>query len=104
MSNPLISPDGAWIVGSIVTAGPAYIMARRSGRKAESTNHAELEHVATRAAMVESLNAVIGPLNGRLDEMHATMADMRDWQAEHATDHAVSALQRIPLYEHRKGS
>jgi hypothetical protein len=113
MSKPLITPDFAYVLAAVIATGPAYIMARRSSKKAdkaestvvnaESTKHAEQEHERTRAAMVDALNAVVGPLNGRLDEMHATIADMHAWQADHALQHATAALKRSPILEFRKG-
>jgi hypothetical protein len=113
MSNPLTSPDGAWLAGSVAAAfigGPltAYVAAKRGARKAESTEHAVAEHEATRAIVVDAVTAavgaVIGPVNGRLDEMHKSLADIGQWQAEHATTHAVSELTRPALMEYRKGS
>lgn len=107
MGNPLSDPDFAWMVGTaigaIITTGPAYLAARRGGKHAESTSHAESEHEATRQAMTDALGAVVGSLNGRLDEMHTTIKDMRDWQAEHTTEHAISALTRSSVLEMRKG-
>lgn len=104
MSNPLTSPDSAWMVGTllgaVISAGPAYIAAKRSDRKGKNADVAQ--HETTRQTVVDAITAVIGPLNGRLDEMHATLADVRDWQAEHATSHAVSELTRSPILEMRR--
>lgn len=106
-----MDPDAAWIIGTaigaLITTGPAYIAAKRSDRKigkAESTAHAENEHAQTRQIVVDALNSVVGPLNGRLDEMHATLADIHEWQADHGLQHASEALKRIPALEIRKGS
>ena len=109
MSNPMQNPDVAWtigtIIGAIITSGPMYL-ALRKGRKleeAESTPHAVREHELTREAIKDALGGLIGPLNGRLDEMHATMNDMREWQEDHATTHAIAAMHKSPI-EYRKGS
>lgn len=105
MSILQMTPDSAWVAGSVivavVSAGPAYLMARRS-RAAESTPHAEAAHAATRETIVDAINAAIGPLHGRLDEMHATLADQTAWQREHAVQHAVNSLHRSPILEMRK--
>jgi hypothetical protein len=93
------------IIGALVTSGPMYL-ALRKGRKlqeAESTPHAIREHEMTREAIKDALTAVVAPLSGRLDEMHATMNDMREWQQDHATAHAIAAMHVSPL-ELRKGS
>jgi hypothetical protein len=83
-----ISPDVAWLVGAVVTsavtAGPAYMAARKSRGAARE------EGALTREAFGEA----IGKLDGRLDELRADVAEVRDWQAEHATEHAVAAFQR----------
>lgn len=109
MSNPLQDPNATWLVGiilgGIITSGPMYL-ALRKGRKleeAESTPHAVQQHELTREAIKESLTGLIGPLSGQLEEMHRTMADMREWQEDHATSHALAALHTSPL-TYRKGS
>lgn len=106
MSAVQMSPDSAWMVGSTLTAliatGPAYLAAKRGSKKAESTEHAVKEHEVTREAMQNAVTLALGPISGRLDEMHKTLADIQGWQAEHTTEHAVSALRR-PLLEVRKG-
>jgi hypothetical protein len=98
-----MTPDLAWVVGSAIAAGPAYLMARLA-RQTESTKHAEGAHAETRQVMVDALNAVVGPLTGRLDEMHATLADVHEWQAQHSLEHSTEELKRIPALEIRKGS
>lgn len=91
MSVAQMSPDSAWIVGSAVTAaimaGPAYIAAKRGSRKAESTEHAE---------------EFFGRVLGHLEEQRDQLNDIRSWQAEHTTEHAVSKLM-APSLEIRKG-
>lgn len=101
MSAAQMSPDAAWIVGAAIsagiTAGPAYIAAKRVARKAESTEHAEVEHSVTR----ESFAEFAGKILGRLDEQRETLSEVRDWQAEHTTEHAVARL--VSPLEIRKG-
>lgn len=95
-----MTPDNAWVLGAslsaAIAAGPAYLASRRA-RKAESTAHAEHEHEITRDAFAELTGSVIG----RLDEMHATLSDLREWQAAHTTEHAVARI--VSPYEVRKG-
>jgi TolA-binding protein len=102
----MVNPDAVWLVGSLavagIAAGPAYIAAKRGAKRAESTDHAEAEHKATRDAMVEALSSVVGPLNGRLDEMHAQLNDIREWQTDHAVEHATEKLTRPSVLEYRK--
>jgi hypothetical protein len=87
-----ISPGTAWLIGAVVTSavttGPAYLAARRSRGAARE------EGALTRDAVVEA----IGELNGRLDELgeglRSDIAEVRDWQAAHTTDHAIAAIRR----------
>jgi predicted nucleic acid-binding protein len=102
MSAAQMSPDTAWVVGSVVTAvvasGPAYLAAKRgaSKRPDESAAHAE-----TRATVTDSLNIAVGQIMGRLDAMAAQLSDVQSWQAEHTTEHAVSRITRADVVERR---
>jgi hypothetical protein len=83
-----IAPGMAWVIGaigaSLVTTGPAYLAARKSRGAARE------EGALTRDAVV----GAIGELNGRLDGLREDLSEVREWQAAHTTEHAVSAFQR----------
>lgn len=101
MAGAQMTPDSAWIIGSALTAiiatGPSYL-ARRAARKAESTEHAEREHTVTRDAFAEFTGKVLS----RLDDQREQLNDVREWQAEHSTAHAIDKLT-VPALEVRKG-
>lgn len=94
-----IAPGMAWVIGaigaSLVTAGPAYLAARKSRGAARE------EGALTR----DTVSEAIGELNGRIDQLadglRADIAEVRDWQAAHSTEHAVSAFQRIDPHPNR---
>jgi len=77
----------AWAVGavlvSLVTTGPAYLAARRSRGTARE------EGALTRDAVSEA----IGALNGRVDDLRSDIAEVREWQAAHTTDHTIAAIR-----------
>lgn len=83
-----MSPGTAWVIGavatSLVTTGPAYLAARRSRGAARE------EGALTR----EALGEVVGHINGRVDELRSDIQEVRDWQAAHATDHAIADIRR----------
>jgi TolA-binding protein len=88
MASPITSPDWAYVVGAAVTAGPAYLLARRN------KSAAAVEGQATRTAVTDALNEGLGRLNGRIDAMHSDVSELAAWQAEHTTEHAVFDLTR----------
>jgi hypothetical protein len=87
MDGAQVTPGAWWamaaVITSVVTTGPAYLAARRSRGAARE------EGALTRDA--------IGTLHGRIDELgqslRSDIAEVRDWQAEHATDHAIAAIR-----------
>lgn len=87
-----LTPGVAWMVGAIVTSavttGPAYLAVRRSRGAARE------EGELTR----ESISEAFGRVNGRIDELGerlgADIAEIRDWQASHATDHTIAAIRQ----------
>lgn len=91
MDGAQIGPGAWWALGavatSLVTTGPAYLAARRSRGAARE------EGALTRDAVSEA----IGQLNGRIDELgeglRSDIAEVRDWQAAHTTDHAIAAIR-----------
>lgn len=98
--NYALTPDGAWVVGSVVTAavaaGPAYLAARRS------KNSARHEGEATRSAVTDALNQAVGELHGRFDGLSSQLKDVQEWQSEHVTEHAVDRFARTPRLELRR--
>lgn len=94
-----IAPGFAWVIGAIgasmVTAGPAYLAARRSRGAARE------EGVTTRDALGEVAAQINGRIDGLAEGLRADIAEVRDWQASHATEHAVDAFQRSPRLERR---
>jgi hypothetical protein len=82
----MITPDTAWVVGSVVAAaiatGPAYLANRRNRRNSSEQTNAVTDVLATE----------FGRLHGRLDAQDAQLKEVRDWQAEHTTEHAVERL------------
>lgn len=98
--NFSLTPDAAWVVGSVVTAavaaGPAYIASRRSKTSARH------EGEATRNAVTDALNQAVGTLHGRFDSLAEQLKDVQDWQAEHVTEHAVDRFTRSPRIELRR--
>jgi hypothetical protein len=88
----MITPDTAWVVGSVVAAaiatGPAYLANRRNRR--------------TSGELTDVLSHEFGRLHGRLDAQDAALKEVRDWQAEHTTEHAVNLLTRSRLELRRK--
>lgn len=96
MTSPLTSPNWAYVVGALVTAGPAYLLARRNNGAAAA------EGQATRTAVTDALNQGLGQVSGRLDAMHSDIKEVQAWQAEHTTEHAVMTLTRTrPRIERR---
>lgn len=92
MDGASVSPGLWWAVGAVITSavttGPAYLAARRSRGAARE------EGALTRDAVSEA----IGELNGRIDELgqslRSDIAEVRDWQAAHTTDHAIAAIRQ----------
>jgi outer membrane murein-binding lipoprotein Lpp len=79
-------------ITSVVTTGPAYLAARRSRGAARE------EGEQTRDAISEA----IGSLNGRMDDLRQDIAEVRDWQAAHTTDHAIAAIRQTDPHPGRR--
>lgn len=100
MDGASVTPGMAWAIGaivvSVVTTGPAYLAARRSRGAARE------EGALTRDAVVEA----IGQVNGRIDELgeclRSDIAEVRDWQAAHATDHAIADIRQTDPHPGRQ--
>lgn len=88
-----IAPGMAWVIGaigaSLVTTGPAYLAARRSRGAARE------EGATTRDALGEVAAQINGRIEGMREGLRADIAEVREWQATHATEHAVDAFQRV---------
>lgn len=65
----------AAVIAAAITAGPAYMAARRTGRTVETEGAATRECVAR--------------VEGRVDELREGVADIRAWQAGHAAEHML---------------
>lgn len=91
MASPAMSPDWAYVIGAAVTAGPAYWASRRSRGAAAA------EGAATRTAVTDVLNQGLGDVAGRLDLLHDSVKEVKTWQAEHTTEHAITSLTRRRL-------
>lgn len=93
MDGASVTPSAWWALGavctSLVTAGPAYLAARRSRGAAQT------EGELTRSAVSEAF----GEVNGRIDQLgeglRSDIREVRDWQAAHTTEHAVTAFQQM---------
>lgn len=95
--GPEVIAAAASVVVAAVTAGPAYMAARKAGRAAAET--AESEGAATREA-VAALSARLGVEEAaRIRERAETRADIRalrldvravrEWQAGHDAEHVA---------------
>lgn len=97
MSAAQMNPDVAWVIGAIasaaVTAGPAYLSARRSRGAARE------EGQATRDALQSAVDSISGRVDGVRDELRSDIKEVRDWQAEHTTEHAISRVLNHPQNE-----
>jgi hypothetical protein len=45
----------------------------------------------------------MGEVLGRLDAIQDQVSEVRQWQAEHTTEHAVARITRASAVEYRKG-
>lgn len=92
-----MTPDAAWMIGSVVTAviatGPAYLAARRSRTNAS--------HAVTNA-VGDVISREFGAISAKLDEHGKQLTDIQEWQAEHTTEHAVSTIMRSRLELRRR--
>jgi len=95
MAGENITPDAAWVMGSVATAliatGPAYITARSQKRRARR------EHEETRSTVESAILSAVGSLDGRLDEVSKRLDSIQNWQAGHAADHAVYGMRNRRL-------
>lgn len=80
-----MSPENAALISAVVvaaiTAGPAYIEARRSRRAAHD------EGEATREAIVSELSRSDALQTARLNALSEDIASLRDWQTSHTAEH-----------------
>jgi hypothetical protein len=80
------------VVAAAIAAGPAYLANRRNKRSSNAQT-TELTGVMERE---------FGRLHGRLDAQDRELREVREWQSEHTTEHAVSMLTRSRLELRRK--
>src|SRR5690606_15481668 len=81
MGTELIAGAAA-ILAAAITAGPAYLAARKAGRTATE------EGTATREA-IAALHARVDVMAADLHLLRSEVADVRRWQVAHATQHAL---------------
>jgi len=81
MGTELIAGVAA-ILAAAITAGPAYITARKTGRTATK------EGTATREA-IAALHARVDAVAEDVHLLRSEVAAVRDWQIVHATEHAL---------------
>lgn len=81
--GPELIAGTAAILAAAITAGPAYMTARKSGRTATREGEATREAIAALRARVDTV----------VDEVHCLrgeVAAVREWQIVHATEHALT--------------
>ena len=80
--GPELIAGTAAILAAAITAGPAYMAARKSGRTATQ------EGTATREA-IAALHARVDVMATDLHLLRSEVADVRRWQVAHVTEHAL---------------
>lgn len=85
MGTELIAGAAA-ILAAAITAGPAYMTARKSGRTATREGTATREAIAALRARVDAVADDVHLLRGEV-------AAVREWQIVHATEHALTTRE-----------
>jgi len=80
--GPELIAGTAAILAAAITAGPAYITARKTGRTATREGEATREAIA-------ALHARVDVMATDLHLLRSEVADVRRWQVAHATEHAL---------------
>ena len=80
--GPELIAGAAAILAAAITAGPAYMAARKSGRTATQEGTATREAIAALHARVDAVADDVHCLRGEV-------AAVREWQVAHATEHAL---------------
>ena len=80
--GPELIAGTAAILAAAITAGPAYLTARKTGRTATQ------EGTATREA-IAALHARVDAVAEDVHLLRSEVADVRRWQAAHVTEHAL---------------
>lgn len=80
--GPELIAGTAAILAAAITAGPAYMTARKSGRTATREGEATREAIAALHARVDAVADDVLHLRGEV-------AAVREWQVAHATEHAL---------------
>jgi len=81
--GPELIAGTAAILAAAITAGPAYITARKTGRTAIQEGEATREAIAALHARVDAVADEVRCLRGEV-------AAVREWQIVHATEHALA--------------
>lgn len=81
------------VLAALVTAGPAYLAARRSGRTAVDEGTATREALAALAERVEAANEAHERDRREVREilacLHREVRGLREWQVAHDAEHAL---------------
>lgn len=85
MGTELIAGAAA-VLAAAITAGPAYLSARKSGRTATQEGAATREAIAALHARVDAVAEDVHLLR---DEVAA----VREWQIVHVTEHALATRE-----------
>lgn len=94
-----MSPETAALISGIavaaITAGPAYLSARRAA-SAASDEGALTREALEAAADVQGarLDALAGELRADVREVRADLADVRAWTAGHTAEHVLLRTTR----------
>ena len=80
--GPELIAGTAAILAAAITAGPAYMTARKSGRTATREGEATREAIAALHARVDAVAEDVHYLRGEVSAV-------REWQIVHATEHAL---------------
>lgn len=84
--GPELIAGAAAIMAAAITAGPAYMTARKTGRTATREGEATREAIAALHARVDAVAEDVHLLRGEV-------AAVREWQIVHATEHALSTRE-----------
>lgn len=84
--GPELIAGAAAIMAAAITAGPAYMTARKTGRTATREGEATREAIAALHARVDAVANEVHHLRGEV-------AAVREWQIVHATEHALTTRE-----------
>lgn len=95
---PEVIAGGAAVLGALISAGPAYLAARRSGKTAASEGSATREQLAALAERLDADREVSARDRAETrEELRAIRREVREvaaWQVQHAAEHAAHGWPR----------